>query len=65
VRETIIAVEVDAGVGVVAAEPLSSPGVVFVLALQNVVCRLEERLLDIEDAVDVEHRHNVESNILQ
>ena len=58
-REAIVTVEVDTSVGLIAAEPLSTPGVIVVLALQNVIGRLEESLLDVKNTIDIEHRHDV------
>ena len=65
VREAIVSVEVYSSVCVVSAEPLPSPRVILILSLHHVVGRLEEGLLDIEDAVDVEDRDDVESHVLQ
>merc|ERR1719232_685518 len=64
-REAVVSVEVHASHSIVTTEPLSSPGVVFVFPLQDVVGRLEEGLLDIEGAVDVQDGNNVECHVLK
>ena len=65
VRESIVTVQVDACESFVATEPFPSPRVIFILPLQNVVGCLEEGLLDVEDAVDVEDRHEVDGDLLE
>ena len=64
-REAVVAVEVDARIGVITTEPLPAPGVVLVLTLHDMVSGLEKGLLDIEDAINVEDRDNIEGHILE
>ena len=64
-RETIVTVEIDADESVVSAEPLATPRVIVVLALHDMVRSLEERLLNIENAIDIEHWHHIQSHILK
>ena len=64
-RETVVAIKIDTDEGVVAAEPLSAPRVIIILALHHVVGSLEEGLLDVEDAVDVENGHYIDSHVLK
>ena len=65
VGETIVAIEVDTSVGVVSAEPFSTPAIVSVLALHHVVSCLEECLLDVKDAIDIEDGDYVEGDVLK
>lgn len=64
-RETVVAVEIYASVSFISTEPFSTPRIILILAFEHMIGSLEERLLDIKDTIDVEHGHNVESNILQ
>ena len=64
-REAVVAIQVDSGVSVVATEPLAAPRVVVIFSLHHMVSRLEERLLNVKDAVNVENRHDVQCHVLQ
>jgi len=64
-REPVVTVQVDSGVGVVTAEPFASPRVIFILALHDVIGCLEEGLLDVKDAVNIKDGHDVESDVLK
>ena len=64
-RESIVTVQVDACECIVTTEPFPSPRVIFILPLHNVVGCLEEGLLDVEDTIDVEDRHDVDGDLLE
>ena len=63
-REAIVSIEIDASVGVITAQPFATPAIISILAFHDVVRRLEECLLDVKDAIDVENRHEIQGHIL-
>jgi len=65
VREAIVAIEIDSSVGVISAEPLASPRVISVFAFHNVIGSLEESLLNVENAVNVDHGNEVKGRFFE
>ena len=52
-RESIVTVQVDTCIGIITTEPFAAPGIVVILALQDMVGSLEERLFNIKHTINV------------